>query len=326
VNVNSGQAGTLQLNAAAFLVTESAGSITITVNRTGGSSGAVSVQYATSPGTDRGGLNYKAASGTLNFADGQTSATFTITVMDDHVVEGNETVNLTLGNATGGASIGALARGVLTIKDVDGTANQRYVAQLYLDLLLRQVDPGGLTAWTNFLNSGGSRMQLAEAIETSTEYRTDLVQGMYQKFLHRQADPAGLATFVSMLGSGSTLAQIKALIAGSSEFFQDSGSTNQGFLNALYQDALGRAPDPTGLSAFENLLAAGTTRQQVAADIFASQEYLQDLVKSHYLQFLHRPADSAGLNAFVSALEQGTPDPVVVAAILASNEYYSQIL
>jgi Calx-beta domain/Domain of unknown function (DUF4214) len=325
VNAASNNPGTLQFSSASYLVSESAGSITITVNRTVGATGAVSVQYATSPGTDRAGLNYAAASGTLDFANGQTSATFAITVMDDHVVEGNETVNLTLSNPTGGATLGTASKAVLTIRDEDGTPNQRYVAQVYLDLLNRQVDPTGLAAWSSFLSSGGSRTQMVEDIEASTEYRTDVVEAIYEKFLHRPADPSGLAAFVSMLGSGTTIEQAEAMIAGSGEFFQDGGATSLGFLDALYQDALDRAPDPTGLRIFEDAMAGGMTRQQVAAAIFASQEYLQDLVKGYYLQFLYRPADSGGLNAFVTAMQQGTTDQEVVADILASDEFYSQI-
>ncbi len=54
------------------------------------------------------GSDYAAASGTLSWADGDTSdKTFSIPITDDSVYEGNETVNLTLSSPTGGATLGS---------------------------------------------------------------------------------------------------------------------------------------------------------------------------------------------------------------------------
>ena len=62
--------GSLQLSATGYTVAQSGGSVTITVNRTGGSSGAVGVAYATANGTAVAGTDYTAASGTLTWASG----------------------------------------------------------------------------------------------------------------------------------------------------------------------------------------------------------------------------------------------------------------
>ena len=111
-------AGTLQFSAATYSVNENGGSITVTVTRTGGSNGAIGVNYATGAGTAIAGLDYTAASGTLSWVGGDTaSKTFTVTIVDDSIYEGNETVNLTLSNPTGGATLGSPTSGVLTIVD-----------------------------------------------------------------------------------------------------------------------------------------------------------------------------------------------------------------
>jgi hypothetical protein len=75
---------------------------TITVSRTGGSLGAVSVHYATSDGTALAGADYVATSGTLNWADGDTAdKTFPVTVNGTGIYAANKTVNLTLSASTG---------------------------------------------------------------------------------------------------------------------------------------------------------------------------------------------------------------------------------
>ena len=112
--------GTLQFGAATYSVNENGGSATITVTRIKGSSGAVAVSYATGKGTATAGSDYTATSGTLYWSDGETaSKTFTIPIINDTVYEGNETVNLTLGNPTGGATLGSPSTAVLTIVDDD---------------------------------------------------------------------------------------------------------------------------------------------------------------------------------------------------------------
>ncbi|MGB3220759.1 MAG: Calx-beta domain-containing protein, partial [Anaerolineae bacterium] len=95
---------------------------TITVQRVSGSSGTVTVDYASSNGTATGGTcgtdDYVPASGTLSFGDTVTSQTFNVTLCSDAVVDPLETVNLALLNPTGGATLTAPSTAVLTIGDV----------------------------------------------------------------------------------------------------------------------------------------------------------------------------------------------------------------
>jgi hypothetical protein len=55
-----------------------------------------------------------------------------------------------------------------------GSANQRFVFQLYLDLLGRSPDPAGLKRWTRRLNLGLPRAALVQRILSSAEYREAL--------------------------------------------------------------------------------------------------------------------------------------------------------
>jgi hypothetical protein len=203
------------------------------------------------------------------------------------------------------------------------TSSQRFVAGVYQNLLGRDFDRAGLDAWTALLDSGqDTPSQIVAAIETSTEYRSDQVQALYQRYLHRAADATGLANDTSFLQNGGTVEQVAAGILGSREFFQiQGGGTKSGFLNALYQDALNRAIDSAGQASWLQAFANGARAVEVAGAVLTSLEYRQDLVESFYGQFLNRPADSAGLSSWVNSLKNGARDETVVAGILGSPEY-----
>ena len=113
------QTGTIAFSGASYSRSESYTSATITVTRTGGSDGAASIQYSTTDGSATSGQDYTSTSGSLNWVDGvSANRTFTIPIISDTIDEPNETVNLTLTNATG-ASLGTLASAALTINDND---------------------------------------------------------------------------------------------------------------------------------------------------------------------------------------------------------------
>ena len=78
---------------------------------------AVTVDYVTSDVTARAGEDYTSASGTLTFATGERSKTVEVTVLDDAHDEGEETLTLTLSNASGARIEDATATG--TIENTD---------------------------------------------------------------------------------------------------------------------------------------------------------------------------------------------------------------
>jgi VCBS repeat-containing protein len=101
--------------------------IVFTVNRTGGHDGAVSVGYTVNLPGGTNGANAAdvtgALTGTLAFADGETSKTITLNVVGDVTPEFDESFTVTLSGPTGGASLGdSSATG--TILNDDGVVPQ----------------------------------------------------------------------------------------------------------------------------------------------------------------------------------------------------------
>ncbi len=113
--------GVFNFSNATYSVNENGTTQTIAVNRTGGINVSASVSYGTADGSATAGSDYTATSGTLNFLSGETSKTFTIPITNDTLVEGNESVNLSLTNATNNASLGNQKTAVLTIVDTTAT-------------------------------------------------------------------------------------------------------------------------------------------------------------------------------------------------------------
>jgi hypothetical protein len=204
----------------------------------------------------------------------------------------------------------------------NGTADQQFVSQAYLDLLQRPADSTGLAQWSGMLQNGqATREQVVEAIEHSPEFERLVVNRIYEQYLSRQPDTGGLAGWTNFLASGGTIDQMRADILGSPEFFADSGGTNSGYVSALYLQALGRPADSSGAAFWENALANGMSRTSVASGFIMSQEGSNDEVDWLYYWLLHRSPDPTGLQGFSQDVQRGVATQAIIAAIMASPEY-----
>ncbi len=95
----------------------------VTVSRLGGVSGEVSATYTIAAGTAQG-TDFVADTGTVTFANGESRKTIDVVFNGDTELEGNETLTVTLSNATGGATIGTNDVATVTIADDDALINE----------------------------------------------------------------------------------------------------------------------------------------------------------------------------------------------------------
>ena len=166
-NQTANFSGTLQrvieFSAASYSVSEGTGTVTITIFRTGNTSGEAGVTYSASNGTGSQGKDLNSVFGQLNFADGETTQTFTIFVTDDSFVENVEQLTLTLSDPQN-AVLGNRVSATLLINDNDtGAVNpnpidnaQFFVRQHYRDFLNREPDAEGLAFWSNQITACGT--------------------------------------------------------------------------------------------------------------------------------------------------------------------------
>ena len=108
--------GTVQLSTSGYTVAQSGGSLAVTVNRTGGSNGAISVHYATANGTADAGSDYTATSGSLQWASGDASSkSFSVPISNATAFSGSKTFSLALSSPSGGATLGSPTTANVTI-------------------------------------------------------------------------------------------------------------------------------------------------------------------------------------------------------------------
>ncbi|RRS35480.1 MAG: hypothetical protein NV67_03545, partial [Gammaproteobacteria bacterium (ex Lamellibrachia satsuma)] len=147
-------AGTLDLSAANYAVNENDGTVNVTVNRTGGSFGAITVDYATSNGTATSGSDYQAVNSALTFAENEYSKVITINLLDDLVYEGSESFTITLSNPGGGAALGTTTTASIDITDDEPPPSPGTLALSTATETVAENAAGGITLTVS--RTGGS--------------------------------------------------------------------------------------------------------------------------------------------------------------------------
>jgi Ca2+-binding RTX toxin-like protein len=109
--------GAVAFAAPTYSVSEDGTAIDINLIRTGGATGAISVNLTATGGTATANTDFSGLPLTVTFADGQTAATATVNILDDNLAEGDETVILALSDPSSGAVLAAQDTAILTITD-----------------------------------------------------------------------------------------------------------------------------------------------------------------------------------------------------------------
>ncbi|MEG4421515.1 SdrD B-like domain-containing protein [Microcoleus sp. LAD1_D5] len=240
-NINFGNArttppigipGILQFSNPSYSVNEDGTtSLEVMVTRTGGSLGTVDVTVLASDGTANAGTDYNATPITVSFIDGDTTPKpIRIPIINDSLLEPNETINLSLVNPTNGATLGVQTAASLIINSsdtgvslpLDNLGNLQTVAR---DPLIRE---SGFDLSANALaivsaQQGGSGNfidplinpgQVARGI-TYDEGQSIIINvgnGFGQKFSFRYASPFAehqVTIYDGVNGTGNVLASVQ---------------------------------------------------------------------------------------------------------------------
>lgn len=216
----------------------------------------------------------------------------------------------------------------------DGLSDEAFLAQAYMSLLGRSIDPTGFRDYLAKMQAGLTRTEVCGELARSEEGRRYAAIRSAGARISRSASQAGFQA-----QSAEELLRLDGVA----------------LVEQTYRALLGREPDPSGLQHYLGRLASGVEKAQIIKDIWTSpegQSYdarlpgLPDLInaigsKPHpnrdeiarlmqlpddafisaaYRRLLGRDADASGGAFYMSSLQQGMSRWYVIKQLACSEE------
>jgi len=222
--------GSLGFNQPFYEADENGGSMTLTVVRSGGIAGMISVDCSTLPGVGTAvpGADYIDTTNTLTFMPGEFSKTFTVTLVDDNVPDGNKTLVVALSNPTPVPSVLG-APSIVTNTIIDNESFNIPAGSLDTTFSTDAQTDGPVNSVA--LQSDGGIMMAGDFSQVSHVPRTRIARlmtnGVLDPTFNPAAGPNGSVRTMALQRDG------KILIGG---FFSQVDNTNRNSIARLYTD------------------------------------------------------------------------------------------
>lgn len=150
------------------------------------------------------------------------------------------------------------------------------IAQQYRDFAGREATAAELDAALGQLRSGTTLAAWVAEMRNRPEWggRRAPVTRLYSAAFLRPVDADGLTYWAERRRTGTSLGQMAQAFVSSAEFRTRYGRlTDAEFVDRIYRNVLGRAPDPGGLAFWTGRLDAGTSRGDVLIGFSESGEH-----------------------------------------------------
>ena len=200
------------------------------------------------------------------------------------------------------------------------TADENYVRRVTSDLLDRPATDAELQDAGYWFDRGRSRRTYTSNVLASQEERQALVTDAFQKYLGRAPDPSGLTYWANKLKT-ITVPDLSARLLGPDEVYRRAGSTNSGYVAALYPLVHGRDVDPSGHAYWTKKLDQGLDRGKLAKMLLTSHESARRTVAASYQDLLGRAPDPSGWTHWTAVLERAGDPRTLWLSLMSSNEY-----
>ncbi|NOQ64830.1 MAG: DUF4214 domain-containing protein [Methyloprofundus sp.] len=224
---------------------------------------------------------------------------------------------------------------------------ENFIKRLYLNILGRPADSGGLAHWVLVLQES-SATNVAFGFFNSAEFKgltlshAEFVNIIYRTVLGREADVGGLNFWVSELDKGTLKVFILygffqsgemadlAAEAGVAAYSESDDRLFQlnSFVRRFYTNVLGRDADQGGFDSWmADLLNNTRDAKKLAEGFFFSQEFIQQghddsrFVEIAYETILGRVSDESGKIFWAGQLSSGMSREELVGGFLNSEEF-----
>ena len=342
----------VQFSDTEYEISEASNSIQITVTRNGNASGSASVRYATwdqsQPSHASQKSDYEINAGVVTFAPGETSQRFTIQLINDRFVEGNETIDLVLSNPVGtGVGLGSPNKSELRIIDNDVSPafsnpidySPLFVRMQYLDLLRREPTAANINQWSAVIEACGAsascrntkRSFVSSQFLLGSEFAGSV--GLIFR-MHRVAfgkDPLyGEVMFFANLQRALGVTTMGNWFATSPKFVAMFGAlSNTAYVNLLATNsgfAFSTAKKNAWIAGLNGatLTRADVVRLMASDTEFAAVVRNRGIVLSGYWVYLRRDPDLSSFNLRLSHLNAAGGDPIasgLIGGFLTGAEY-----
>jgi hypothetical protein len=312
-----------QFSASVYEVANTQKSITITVTMvdSSGQGFGGSVGYAATPSVvaqpaARPGVDFTPVSGTLEFSSLGGSRTFDVPILNGGqsgtFINPVYYVDLTLSRPSEGTVLGEPSQALLRITT---TA------------------PSQLTV-TPFNQHGAQNISLGGELATVSDSVANLQADSYKAVLNwgdgtpavvLPLQPQGTTFTVNashtFVLEGTYTFTLTVIPAHGAQVTVTGQTVVGGFVTGLYVDLFQRGPDQGGLHFWDNAIANGASRQQVAFLFWNSPEHQATIAQQFYQSFLGRPADAAGLAYWTNFLTSGGSGAQAAIAFSTSAEF-----
>jgi hypothetical protein len=370
-----GVPNTFQFSAANFDIPEGSPTVTLTVTRTGSGvfAGGALVNYRTTDDpaavpcstvgtTAYARCDYATAIDTLYFAAGETSKTFSVSLINDGYAENPESFGVEL-FAPIGATLGAQSTATVTIADNDAAGapnpvfdSRFFVRQQYLDFLNREPDSAGFASWVSTLDNCApndtrcDRVSVSSGFFRSTEFQSKgfFVFRFYKVAFGRLPTYAEIvADMRGVTGESTDEVQAKRdaftnAFAQRQEFKSAYDPlSNQQFVDALMnryglQQVTVHTTSTNGIPVtftverigFVNGLNSGAfTRAQVVRQIAESDEvtaaeFNSAFVAMQYYGYLRRTPETGGYNDWLRTINANPADIRTMVSGFVNSDEY----
>lgn len=171
--------------------------------------------------------------------------------------------------------------------------------------------------WLTALSDGQDYRSVARAVASAPTSASGDVTRLYKSLLGRSPSRTEVDGWSSTLRAHGSAHVVRSFLA-SGESFSRAGSTNPGWIDQVYALVLGKAPDRAGRAYWLGRLDSGTSREVVAASLWATPQSVTRRVDSSYRRVLGRAADPSG-TTYWSPLVAAQGDEALDAALAASQ-------